>query len=70
MQVHKRDDFVSEKHTSVKLSDIGVYCDLGVAQEHYVCIKDEDLLDYYPLPAYNVYDQMLIALHHSFPEAV
>lgn len=67
---HNSVHFVSEKHTSVKLSDIGVYCDLGVAQEDYVCIKHEDLLDYYPLPAYNVYDQMLIALHHSFPEAV
>ncbi|XP_070406925.1 uncharacterized protein [Nothobranchius furzeri] len=62
--------FVSEKHTFVKLCDTGVYCDQGVIQDKYVCIKHEDLLDYYPLSAYNVYDQSLIALHHSFPEAV
>ncbi|KAI9517794.1 hypothetical protein NQZ68_000963 [Dissostichus eleginoides] len=51
---HNSVHFVSEKHTSVKLSDIGVHCDLGVTQEDYVCIKHEDLLDYYPLPAYNI----------------
>ena len=68
--VHNSVYFVSEKHTFVKLCDTGVYCDLGVAQDNYVCIKQEDLLDYYPLSAYNLYDQSLIALHHSFPEAV
>ena len=40
--------FVSEKHTFVKLNDTGVYCDLGVAQDNYVCIKQEDLLDLFP----------------------
>lgn len=68
--VHNSVHFVSKKHTFVKLSDTGVYCNLGVAQEDYVCIKHEDLLDYYPLPAYNVQDLMLIALHHSFPDTV
>lgn len=68
--VHNSVYFVSEKHTFVKLSDTGAYCDLGMAQDNYVCIKQEDLLDYYPLSAYNVYDQSLIALHHSFLKAV
>ena len=68
--VHNSVYFVSEKHTFIKLSYTGVYCDLGVAQDNYVCIKQEDLLDYYPLSAYNVYDQSIIALHHSFPEAL
>ena len=46
--IHNSVHFVSEKHTFVKLSDTGVYCDLGVSQDNYVCIKQEDLLDYYP----------------------
>lgn len=62
--------FVTQKHTFVKLSDMGVYCELGAAQEDYVCIVQKDLLDYYPLPSYKVYDISIIALHHSFPEAV
>ena len=62
--------FVTKKHTFVKLTDVGIYCELGVAKEDYVCIKHEDLLDYYPLPAYKVFDLLLIALHHSFPEAL
>jgi len=68
--VHNLVYFVSEKHTFVKLCDTGVYCDLGVGQDNYACIKQEDIQDYYPLSAYNVYDQSLIALHHSFPDAV
>ena len=62
--------FVTEKHTYVKLRDMGIYSELGKAQEHYVCIKHDDLLDYYPLPAYKVFDLSLMALHHSFSEAV
>ncbi|XDV38318.1 hypothetical protein PO909_007759 [Leuciscus waleckii] len=63
--------FVTQKHIFVKLSDMGVYCELGTAQEDYVCVEQKDLLDYYPLPpSYKVYDISLIALHHSFPEAV
>ena len=62
--------FVMEKHTFVKLRDMGIYCELGVAEEDYVCIKHEDLHDYYPLPAYRVNHLSLIALHHSFLETV
>lgn len=67
--LHESVYFVTKKHTFVKLRDMGIYCELGVAQEDYVCIKHEDLLDYYPLPAYKVYGLLLIVLHHSFPEA-
>ncbi|KAK0144953.1 hypothetical protein N1851_016149 [Merluccius polli] len=62
--------FVTEKHTFVKLTDMGIYCQLGEAQEDYVCIKHEHLLDYYPLPVYKLCDLSVIALHHSFSEAV
>lgn len=63
---HDSVHFVTEKHTFVKLIDIGIYCELGAAQEDYVCIKHKDLLDYHPHPAYKVHDLSLIALHHSF----
>lgn len=62
--------FVTQKHTFVKMSDMGVYCELGVANEDYVCVKQDDLLDYYPLPLYKMHDTSLIAIHHSFPEPV
>lgn len=62
--------FVSEKHTFVQLRDIGVYCALGVAQQHYVCTKQDNLLDYYPLPDYKMYDMTMVVLHHSFAETV
>lgn len=66
--VHESVYFVAEKHTFAKLRDIGVYCELGVAQDDYLCVNQEHLLDYYPLPTYEVFDLLLIALHHAFPE--
>nr|XP_023659190.1 uncharacterized protein LOC111839475 [Paramormyrops kingsleyae]XP_023659191.1 uncharacterized protein LOC111839475 [Paramormyrops kingsleyae] len=60
--------FISEKYLFVKLSDIGVYCVLGTAQEEFVCVRHEDLLDYYPLPAYEMCGMPIISLHHSFAE--
>ncbi len=47
---HGSVSFISEKYLFVKLSNIGVYCVLGSAQVQFVCVRHEDLLDYYPLP--------------------
>ncbi len=47
---HGSVSFISEKYLFVKLSGIRVYCVLGTAQEQFVCVRHEDLLDYYPLP--------------------
>lgn len=37
-------------------------------QKRNVCIKQEDLLDYYPLPDCKGFGMSLIALHQSFAE--
>ena len=63
---HNSVHFVTEKHTVVKLIDMGIHCELGEAQEDYVCIKHNDWLDYHPHPVYKVHDLSLIAFHHYF----
>lgn len=61
--------FVTEKCRSVFFVDQGVHCfrDPELTTLPYLCIAQEKLLDYYPLPEYNVFGQSIVALHHSFP---
>lgn len=58
--------FVTEKCQSVLLVDQGVYC-LTESSTNYVCIDQKKLLDYYPLPEYNMLGLSVISLHHFFP---
>lgn len=57
--------FVTEKCQSVHLADQGVYC--LTESTYYVCTDHTRLLDYCPLPEYNMLGLSVISLHHSFP---
>lgn len=61
----ERCDFVTEKCQSVHLVDQGVYC--LTESTCCVCTEHKRLLDYYPLPEYNMLGLSVILLHHSFP---
>lgn len=60
--------FVIEKVQSVYLEDLGVYFlqFTSEMQSDISCIRLSDVLDYYPLVAYNVYKGLHLCLHHSF----
>lgn len=60
--------FVTEKVQSLYLEDLGVYF-LQFASEmqsDITCIHLSDVLDYYPLVAYNADKGLHLCLHHSF----
>ena len=62
--------FVTEKCQSDFLFDQGIYCPKMGSENpisNYFCLHHARLLDYYPLPVYNMFGLSLIALHHSFP---
>lgn len=60
--------FITENYMAVRLVDQGVHCLNSTPQEtFFLCIKQENLLDYYPLPEYKVFGLSLIILHHAFP---
>jgi len=56
--------FVVELYESVLLSDLGVYS-LQKSDPKYVCVNADSLLDYYPLPVYEVAGLSVVSLHHS-----
>ncbi len=58
--------FVTEKRHAVQLVDLGVYC-IADEDPRYVCVLQEELLDYYPLQEYKTCGLSVIVLHHSFP---
>ncbi len=58
--------FVTKKCQSFCLIDQGVHC-LTTQDKGYLCINQDSLLDYYPLPEYSLCGLSVIVLHHSFP---
>lgn len=58
-------NFVTQNYQSVNLTDQGLHClaDKPV-QEKLSCVAQEELADYYPLPAYEMCGLSVIALHH------
>lgn len=58
--------FVTLKCQSFCLVDQGVHC-LTSQDKGYLCINQDSLLDYYPLPKYSLCGLSVIVLHHSFP---
>lgn len=58
--------FVTKKSQSFCLLDQGVHC-LTPQDQGYLCINQDSLLDYYPLPEYSLCGLSVIVLHHSFP---
>lgn len=57
--------FVTKKCQAKLLHDIGV-CGLKPIQECYCCVKQDDPVDYYPLPEYELCDMSIVVPHHSF----
>lgn len=57
--------FITEKYNALLLHDVGVYGFTPI-QESYCCVKQDDLVDYYPLPKYVLCDIPIIVPHHSF----
>lgn len=57
--------FITERCLSVRLPDQGVYC--LESTKKYLCISQDKLLDYSPLPQYCMCDLPVVVLHHSFP---
>lgn len=63
-QVH----FVGERHQAVHLFHLSVYSLKDIAANcTWICLRREDLLDYYALPACKVYNLSVRNLHHSSP---
>lgn len=60
--------FVTKKCQALLLHDIGVY-GLTPIQECYCCVKQDNLVDYYPLPEYALCDMSIVVPHHSFLSA-
>lgn len=56
--------FVLELHHSVLLIDLGLHC-LRCPPERSVCVNADSLMDYYPLPLYNMAGLFVVSLHHS-----
>lgn len=57
--------FITEKCKALLLHDVGIY-GLTPVQGCYCCVKQDDLVDYYPLPEYAFCDMSVIVPHHSF----
>ena len=61
--------FVTEKHQSNCLIDQGIHClNKESTVSNYVCVSQEKLADYYPLPEYKLCGLSVVALHHSIPQ--
>lgn len=60
--------FVTEKCRALLLRDIGVY-GFTPTQGCYCCAKQDDLVDYCPLPEYALCDMPVVVPHHSFLSA-
>lgn len=57
--------YVTEKREALLLHDLGVYGFTPI-QGCYCCVKQDNLVDYYPLPEYILCDMPIIVPHHSF----
>lgn len=57
--------FITELFQTCSIPDMGVHC-LTPMNGSYTCVNQNDLLDYYPLSKYTVFDRSVIVLHHSF----
>lgn len=61
--------FIVGRQTAVDFPDLGVHSLTEVVQESgYTCVKQEDLLDYYPLMGYSLNGTSVIIIHHSLPD--
>lgn len=56
--------FITELFQTSTVHNMGVYC-LTAKNGSYSCVNQNDLLDYYPLSEYTVFDMSVIVLHHS-----
>ena len=53
----------------MELADLGVHSLTEVIQgSNYMCVKQEDLLDYCPLMVYKLNGTSVIIFHHSLPD--
>lgn len=61
--------FVVGNQQAVELADLGINSLTEVVQEsNYMCVKQEDLLDYYPLMGYKLNGTLVVIFHHSLPD--
>lgn len=61
--------FVVSRQKAVELVDKGVLLLTEIDKEsNYICVKQEDLLDYYPLVQYKMNDLPVIIFHHSLSD--
>lgn len=71
--VHCNDSvyFVVRRQQAVELVDMGIHflMDTETIQDsNYICVKQENHLDYYPLAQYKMNDMPVIVFHHSLPD--
>lgn len=68
--IHHNDSvyFVVERQQAVELVHLGIHCLEVVEDPNYMCVKQEDLLDYYPLVEYKLNGTSMMIFHHSFPD--
>lgn len=57
--------FITELFQTCSIPDMGVHC-LTPMNGSNSFVNQNDLLDYYPLSKYTVFDMSVIVLHHSF----
>ncbi len=61
--------FVVGRQQAVELPDLGVHSLTEEVQEsNFTCVKQEDLLDYYPLMGYKLNCTTVIVFHHSLTD--
>ncbi len=61
--------FVVRRQQAVELVDLGIHFLTETVQDsNYMCVKQENLLDYYPLAQYKMNDIPVIIFHHSLPD--
>jgi len=61
--------FVVRRQLAVELVDMGIHILTDTVQDsNYMCVKQENLLDYYPLAQYKKNDTPVIIFHHSLPD--
>lgn len=68
--VHCNDSvyFVVRRQLAVELVDMDIHFLTETAQSNYMCVKQENLLDYYPFVQYKMNDLPVIIFHHSLQD--
>lgn len=68
--IHCNDSvFVVRRQQAVELVDMGIHFLTETVQvSNYVCVKQENLLDCYPLAQYKMNDIPVIIFHHFLPD--